>query len=294
MKFRVQRQCNPDRTEVSDSKGNWAARLTDGAYTVTLSGPVRTFAEPTAGHPVTHAVWVRTLPAPFAGNVDTAWLKQAMKANKNAVADVLAIAMQYLAGAPAIFEDTLQIAGDASYGPLKDGKREEGADFNNYLGIPVTYPEKVDKPEKRQRHCLDCSGFVRMVWGYRHHLPGGGQVDTVPLCLKPRASHSAIPRRAFEMFEAAPGIVIVRNTGLQVKDFSKLEIGDLVFFDADPDDGTRIDHVGIYLGPDCGNHYRFVSSRKGANGPTLGDLKGKSILDGGGLYAKALRAVRRL
>ena len=59
----------------------------------------------------------------------------------------------------------------------------------------------------------------------------------------------------------------------QVKDFSSVRIGDLLFFDADPDDGTRIDHVGMYLGLDAGNHHRFISSRKGANGPTLGDYK---------------------
>ena len=85
-----------------------------------------------------------------------------------------------------IFEAGLQLAGDASYGPLKDGEREEGPDFNDYLGIEWVYPEQVDKPEKRQRHCLDCSGFIRMVWGYRRHLPGNNFPTTVPLCLKPQ------------------------------------------------------------------------------------------------------------
>jgi hypothetical protein len=124
--------------------------LTNGAYTVTLAGPVRTFSEPTAAQTVTHAVWVRTLPAPFDGKVNTPWLTHALKANKKAVPDVLAIAMQYIAKAPAIFEDDLQIAGDAFYGPLKDGKREERSDFNDYLGVEWMYPEKVDKPEKRR------------------------------------------------------------------------------------------------------------------------------------------------
>ena len=133
-----------------------------------------------------------------------------------------------------------------------------------------------------------------MVWGYRRHLTGNNFLDAVPLCLKPQKSHRAIPRRAFEIFDAAPGVVIVRNTKVQVKDLSQIGIGDLVFFDADESDGTQIDHVGMYLGLDAGNHYRFISSRKGANGPTLGDLKGKSILDGTGLYARSFRAVRRL
>jgi hypothetical protein len=96
------------------------------------------------------------------------------------------------------------------------------------------------------------------------------------------------------MYDAAPGLVIVPNKKVQVKDFSRIGIGDLVFFDADEGDGTQIDHVGMYLGLDTGNHHRFISSRKGANGPTLGDFRGKSILDGTGLYARTFRAVRRL
>ena len=285
MKTRTQRQARPDRTEVRDSNNKWLATITDGAYTVTLAGAVRTFTESTAAHPVRHGVWVRTLPAPFEGNVDLAWLKSAFKANKQAAPDVAVIAMQYIAGAQVIFEDDVQIAGDASYGPLKDGEREEGSDFNDYLGIEWVYPEQVDKPEKRQRHCLDCSGFIRMVWGYRRHLPGNNFPTTVPLCLKPQKPHRAIPRRAFEICNAAPGVVIVPDTKVQVKDFSKLGVGDLVFFDADENDGTRIDHIGMYLGLDAGNHHRFISSRKGANDPTLGDYKGKSILDGTGLFA---------
>jgi hypothetical protein len=294
VKISLRRHARAKQTEVRDAEENWLATLTDGAYTVVLAGPIRTFTEPTAAHPVTHATWVRTLPSPFDGNVDTTWLTHALNANEQAVPDVLAIAVQYIRGSPAIFEGPLRIAGEASYGPLKGGKPQEGADFNDYLGIEWLYRDKADKPERRQFHCLDCSGFMRIVWGYRHHLIGDAYVDTVPLCLKPRRSHCAIPRRSFEICTAAPGRLIVPNTGGQVKDFSLLLVGDLLFFDADPGDGTRIDHVGMYLGLDTGNHHRFISSRKGANGPTLGDHKGKSILDGTGLYAKSFRAVRRL
>jgi cell wall-associated NlpC family hydrolase len=294
MKNSIQRLTRPDRTEVKDSTNNWLATFTDGAYTVTLAGPVRKFTESTAAHPVTHGIWVRTLLAPFEGEVDPAWLKSALKANRQAAPDVMAIAMQYIAGAPAVFDDDLQIAGDASYGPLRNGSREEGSDFNDYLGIEWAYPEQVDKPETRQRHCLDCSGFIRMVWGYRRHLPGNNSPTTVPLCLKPQKSRRAIPRRAFEICNAAPGVMVVPKTKVQVKDLSPLAVGDLVFFDADEGDGSQIDHIGMYLGLDAGNHYRFISSRKAANGPTLGDYKGKSILDGTGLYARAFRAARRL
>ena len=291
MKTHTRRLANPDRTEVRDSNKKWLATLTDGAYTVTLRGPRRTFAERADDDSVTHSIWVRSLPGPFDGNVDRSWLTVALKANSQRSPDLLAIAMQYIKRAPAIFEDDLQIAGDAAYGPLKNGDREEGADFNDYLGIKWAYPGQVDNPKHRLFRCLDCSGFVRMVWGYRHHLPGRA---SVPLTLTPDPSKSAIPRRSFQIYKAAPGIVTIPDTGVQVTDLSQIDIGDLVFFDADAKDGTRIDHVGIYVGLDAGDHHRFISSRKGANGPTMGDYRGKSILDGTRDYARAFRAVRRL
>src|SRR5262245_2155991 len=289
MKTLLQFLTYPERTEVLNSKKNWLATLTDGAYTVTLSGPSRTFKEKTATHAVTHQTWVRTVPAPFKGKVDVKWLKCALEANKLRVPDVLAVAMQYVKGAPKLFEHDLQIAGDADYGPLKDGERKEGSDFNDFLAIEWKYHKKLDKPEKDQLNCLDCSGFIRMVWGYRHSLQGPGYSDAIPLCLTPRSDRSAIPRRAFQMCEVAPGVIIAPDSGVQIKDFSQIRVGDLVFFDADVSDGTQIDHVGMYLGLDAGKHHRFISSRKGANGPTLGDYKGKSILDGTGLYAHAFR-----
>ena len=289
----VQRR-KPARVEVPDAAGRWLATLTEGAYTATLAGPVRTFAEPAVAATVTHSTWVRTLPATFDGKVDATWLECALRANEHAIPDVLAIAMQYIERAPALVAEGSIFAGMADYGPWRDGAREEGADFNDYLGVTWTYPGKVDKPEKRQWQCLDCSGFMRIVWGYRHHLPGAGYADTVPLCLEPRADRSAIPRRAFQMYEAAPGVLVVPDSGAQVADFSSLGVGDLVFFDADESEGTQIDHLGMYLGLDAGKHHRFISSRKGANGPTFGDYKGKSILDGTGLYARSFRAIRRL
>jgi cell wall-associated NlpC family hydrolase len=73
-----------------------------------------------------------------------------------------------------------------------------------------------------------------------------------------------------------------------------LQAGDLVFFDADPIDGPAIDHVGMFIGVDSVGNRRFISSRKGANGPTLGDVRGASVLDGPGLYAKSFRSARRL
>lgn len=282
---------DPQRLELRTLQGRWLATLTQGARSVVCSGPSRTFSE--SGLDVTHAVWVRALPQPFTGTVDAAWLTRALAANVRRKPDLLALPMQYLDGAPPLRERGLQIAGDAAYGPLVDGERQEGSDFNDYLGVDWTYPDgSADAAEPKQLRCLDCSGFVRMVWGFRRHAPNDAPV--MPLARTTSANGQTLPRRAVQMNARAPGVLVERNRGVQLRDFSRLAVGDLVLFDADPDDGTAIDHVGFYLGIDRDGHHRFLSSRKGANGPTLADVRGKSILDGNGLYARSLRAVRRL
>jgi len=271
------------------------AILTRNARTVLLKGARRSFSEPTAEHPVCHSTWVRTLPAPFDGAIDLNWLEAAHAANKAHVADILALAMQYIRGARPVHDGELQIAGDAGYGPFIQGKRQEGSDFNDYLGVEWTYPDgSSDRPEKRQFRCLDCSGYMRMIWGYRRNMADEANGGSIPLCLTPLADRSAIPRRANEIYESAPGIIVLTRHDATVADLSRLRIGDLVFFDADEGDGSRLDHVGMFLGVDEGGHHRFISSRKGRNGPTLGDFRGRSVLDGSGLYARSFRAVRRL
>ena len=241
----------------------WLASFTAGARTVLMLGPPRRFRE--AGHVVAHAAWVRVLPEPFdERNIDPDWLPNALAANACNNPDVLAIAMQYIGDA-------------ASYGPLIGDTREEGSDFNDYLGVAWQYPgEPTDPPEKRQVGCMDCSGYVRMVYGYRSKMA---------LCRAPRDDRAAIPRRAHEIASHAPGVTIPRDDAAP---------GDLVFFDADAGDGPQIDHVGIYLGRDTKGHRRFLSSRKRADGPTMGDTGGKSILDGDGFYAGAFRKAQRL
>jgi hypothetical protein len=285
--FVFQRLSDPDRTVVTDSDGAWVATFTDHTHTVTLTGPERTFDEATAVA-VTHDVQVRMLPDPFGGEVDETWLAAALAAAKDPDdPDLLALAMQYLAGAPSLFDGTLQIAGDASYGPLDPvtGARIEGSDFNDYLGVTWFHPDGIDDPETSQLGCLDCSGYVRMLCGYRLGLPmikgsdGGG---------------TSIPRRAVQMLASGPGVVTIPDTGEQIVVFDRLAVGDLVFFDADSGDGTDVDHVGIYLGVDAVGHLRFLSSRKSPDGPTFGDTNGSSRLDGTGLFARSFRAARRL
>ena len=196
----------PGGIEVRDSQKKWLATFTKGAYTAGLAGPKRSFAEKEVS--ITHSTWVRTLPKPFDGKLDKAWLSKALKANKQLLPDILTISMQYVRGAPAIHDGDLQIAGDARYGPLLEGKRQEGSDFNDYLGLAWTYSREKpanDEPEIRQFRCLDCSGFIRMIWGYRRHAPNAHSAGAIPLCRKPRADRSAIPRRSFQICESAPG-----------------------------------------------------------------------------------------
>ena len=273
---------NPTTRVLSDSMGAWVATFTYGSRTVTLAGPKRTFMEETAAAPVTTSTYVRLLPQPYTGTVDEGWLAAA---RTDTSPDLLAVAAQYLQGSPGILDASgLRIAGDAGYGPLQaDGTRMEGADFNDYLGITWDYPDAVDKPESDERGDMDCSGFVRMVFGYR-----GG----VPLTLNPASDR--LPRRSYQMLEAAPGTLIHQNKSTQLKTFDQINAGDLLFFDAEDDPAGQIDHVAIYLGQDAAGKHRFVSSRKSANGPTMGDTSGRSILDGTGYYAKAFRAVRRI
>lgn len=272
---------SPARTLVLDPNGVLRATFTDGSRSVVLNAGSRRFGESTTSATVTTTSWVRLLPAPFSGAVDLAWVRDRLA---DTSADVLAIAMQYTTGAPELRDAAGgHLAGDASYGPVVDGSRKEGSDWNDYLGVRATYDGVVDVPESDQYRALDCSGFIRMVFGVRSGLPMTRTPDGVRL-----------PRRAVQIATSAPGTVVVPNTGQQVKDFGALLAGDLVLFDAATDDGTDIDHVGIYLGRDSAGKPRFVSSRKTVDGPTMGDVGGRSRLDGTGLYATSFRSVRRL
>jgi cell wall-associated NlpC family hydrolase len=276
--FCTKRLSDPPRTVVERPCGSALALLTEGARTALLTGPERRFEEPTAAAPVIGQTWVRVLPAPFAGTLDGATAAWLDRATRDGAPDVLAMAMQYLEGAPPVLDHGTQIAGDAEYGPLTDlGVRLEGADFNDYLGVRWSYPDgTTDRPRGEMFRSLDCSGYMRMLWGFR---------AGVPLAPAQISGNEALPRRAVQMEASHFGVAIPS---------AELQPGDLLFFDADPDDGPAVDHVGMMLGKDTEGHLRFVSSRKNANGPTLGDVHGASIIDGPGLYARAFRGGRRL
>ena len=278
---REERLSSPDRVVVRDDVGVVATFAT-GARTVTVRGNKRTFAESTTSATVTTTTWVRLLGTPFTGSVDYGWLAARLTDTSD---DVLEIARQYVTGAPQRTDATgLRVAGDASYGPLlADGTRQEGADFNDYLGLPWTYASGVDQAEDSQYGAIDCSGYIRTIFGYRGGMALTLQPDGVGL-----------PRRAVQMNDSAPGVMVVPYTGARPSKLDRLLPGDLVFFDASTDDGPAIDHAGIYLGVDSAGAPRFVSSRKSADGPTMGDIRGKSVLSGSGLYATSFRSARRL
>lgn len=103
-----------------------------------------------------------------------------------------------------------------------------------------------------------------------------------------------MPRRAHELYENAPGTIIIAHTGVQSTAYARLVPGDTLYWDADPDDGPRLDHTGIYLGVDPAGYHRFISSRKSTNGPTMGDHQARSVLNRTGIYTTAFRAARRL
>lgn len=272
----------PARTVVSDGAGQWVATFTDGSRTVTLSGPSRTLSEPGVEAVIPSTTYVRVLPAPFTGQVDRTWLAAA---RSDPSPDLLAVALEYVAGAAEVRDAAgVLVSGDASYGPLlADGTREEGSDWNDFQQLTATYGSLVDPPEARQAGAIDCSGYMRMIWGVRSGLPMTLDPDGIRL-----------PRRAVQMASSAPGVVPIPDRGRQVTDLARVAPGDLVFFDASTDDGADIDHVGMYLGRDLAGRPRFVSSRKSIDGPTMGDHRGMSVLDGTGLYAKAFRSTRRL
>jgi cell wall-associated NlpC family hydrolase len=172
-------------------------------------------------------------------------------------------------------------------GHADDGTRQEGSDWSDFLGISWTYPNgQTDAPEVHQLGCLDCSGYVRMVYGRDGGIP---LTTTTPL------DGSAIPRVSYMIAEHGPGVIVAHDPDTPPA-LDQLQVGDILCWDADTGGGEeegQVDHVGIYMGVDSDGNRRFVSSRKTINGPTLADVGGPSIIDGAGLYAVNLRTIRR-
>lgn len=301
--FAYQRAERPNRTLVTDAAGNTVAVMTDGARTARITGPARIFAEPKYTKAKVHTdAWIRLAPQPWkAGGENEPWFDEWFpKALKDQSPDALAIMFEYAYGAPpAKNPEGKQIAGDASFGPIVEGDvdgRAENSDFYDYIGIPYEFPDAVSvQPNSAKIGAIDCSGFIRMVYGYRMGFPLLGGNNPGP----------GLNRRAKAMAEFGPGAQVVPNTGRQVRELGLLQPGDLLFFHGYPENVTdalgaandlekHIEHSGIYLGLDDFGHHRFISSRPGINGPTMGDSTAESIIDGTGHFAIRLRTAWRL
>ncbi|AZK92676.1 MULTISPECIES: NlpC/P60 family protein [Streptomyces] len=248
---------------------------------------------------VVHRSWVRVLPEPFTGTW-TAGVEQQIRGWLGSTApDALAYGFQFLPGAPRVTsyrsgppEHGAPVLGESDYGPpLTGGAREEGADFHEYMGVNWTFARVpagslTKTAEPRFLGALDCSGYIRMVYGYHLGVPLAHESD--------HTSPGLLPRTAKNQAARAPGTRIAHSASASPPPLTALQVGDLVFFDAEgaPEDG--IDHVGIHLGRDTAGVPRFLSSRKTPNGPTAADLGGASTLTGTGTYATKLRTVHRL
>ncbi|MFH9726492.1 NlpC/P60 family protein [Streptomyces sp. NPDC017254] len=284
---------DPNRTVARGADGAVVATFTDGARTAVLAGPVRTFAEArfTKAKVVTDR-WVRLLPRPWTAGAEKAgWFTAWFAAERNGgKPDVLAFAQEYLDGAK-VKKDArgTGCAGDAGFGPVNPDptgdKRLEESDFFDYLGIPYTFRDGTAvRPDKARYRAVDCSGYIRLVLGYRARFPLAPSDD----------EGDGLPRTSNGMARGKVGVDTLAFTGERPRSLGKLQPGDLVFFEIDARTGARLDHVGMYMGLDTEGKPRFVSSREEADGPTFGDLGGVARLDGDGFYAAGLRSAKRL
>ncbi|MFC4611944.1 C40 family peptidase [Streptomyces maoxianensis] len=290
---------SPARSVLRGADGQVKAVLTDGARMAKLTGPARIFAEPTStASKVSTTDWVRLMPEPWSQGAEKQkwfkdWYAQYAGSEED---DVFAFAFQYLAGAPQRKDGQgVVFAGDANFGPLNTSGAEGGdlrleqSDFYDYLGTRYPYRDgAVGTPEAMRARSLDCSGFIRMVLGYRARYP----------LMSSDASGDGLPRTANGMARSRQGVDVLPLTGISAQDrpsaIDQLQPGDLVFFKLDTRTGQRLDHVGMVLGHDTEGHLIFISSREEVNGPTIGDIGGVSRLDGNGYYAKTLRSAKRL
>jgi hypothetical protein len=272
---------NPARSVLRGTDGQIKGVFTDGARTVTLTGPARTFQEPASTEGAEKEKWFEDWYAEYVGSEED---------------DIFAFAFQYVAGAPEKKDEQGTVyAGDAAFGPLNTTGAEGGdlrleqSDFYDYLGAPYSFRDGVTgQPEDLRARSLDCSGFMRMVWGYRGRYP----------LMSSDKAGDGLPRTANGMARSDEGLDVLPLNGVTAEDrpsaIDQLQPGDLVFFKLDTRTGERLDHVGTVLGHDTEGHLIFVSSREEVNGPTIGDIGGVSRLDGNGYYAKTLRSAKRL
>jgi cell wall-associated NlpC family hydrolase len=268
------------------------AWLTGGARTVLFAnGPQRTWVEPgaTRARIVTNDR-VGVAPRPWQTGLERtpAFARWFLAAVDPTTEDVLGAAVQYLAGEPDRHQDGVRIAGDAGFGYIHTDDERDGADFYDYLGIEWTFPDTDNgpvEPARRWRGKLDCSGFLRLVYGYRF----GVQMYLQPV----ESTVDGLPRTAAQMATYTRSVVVAagRTPSRAPTDLTRIQPGDLVFF-ALHDDPALITHSGIYIGRDTRGGMRFISSRGTVDGPSFGDVRGDGVIDSGYFGARLRKAIR--
>jgi cell wall-associated NlpC family hydrolase len=288
--YKVTRAEHPARTVVTDkSSGRRVATFTDGARTVSVTGKSRTFTEKKATATVSTDVWIRLSDKRWksAYAKDPAWMTWLRKQIASDAPDILQFFTEYLRGAPAKTDSKGRIyAGDAGFG-IERGASTDGADFHEYMGVPWDF-DGVEVPANPQwAGHLDCSGYLRMVYGFRGGLPLlRGRVDGIV---------DGLPRTAEQMaYQAKSALVAAgKSTAKAPTSLNAIQPGDLVFF-AMRDDPNLVSHSGVYLGVDPEGDPRFASSRGISGGPSFGDFGTAKATLNDPIFAADLRRVIRL
>ena len=299
--YAYSRESGPDRTVVRTESGTQVAVFTDGARTVCFSGASRGFTEPsTTTSTVTTDSWVRVAPKRWSeGAQDDAWFHGWFQQQIGSTEpDLFGLYAEYAAGAPnKVNGQGVRYAGQARFGELTAsdgyqnplGDRDDRADFYDYLGVDFDFPDGTGKPHSAWYGDLDCSGLVRILFGYRMGYPmylGDGSSSSV----------GTLPRHSWSLAANGPGVWLFgegASSAPEQGELSRLQPGDLLFF-AEGSAKSTVDHCGIYFGADQYGRRRFLSSRMGANGPTFGDADGMSVIGGTGIYSADFRGARRV
>jgi hypothetical protein len=237
---------------------------------------------------ITHDTWVRLHPTAKGWNgtcangvldsSSVAWLTTARLDSSD---DPLSTAMQYTNGG----------SFDADYSP---GESMPGADLTDYRQqrLYSDFDSAWEDPPYPDwgPGFLDCSGYMREVWGYRQGYAWHVWPKSRPNSYS-YAQDGAIWRISQDQFFNGPGVVVsdypktsggspdwsARNVQYDV-----LRIGDIVFFHTSST--NDVTHEGMYMGLDGAGRRRVLSSRFSTYGPSINfsddSSQGDAILDG--------------
>lgn len=240
-------------------------------------------------------------------------VREARRANCLGHQDILDLAFQYVATAPVVWNDATperrRIAGPSPHLLT--------CDFHDYVCIDcpagecnasTTRPPDLlcqtsgacpDYPTQSPG-MLDCSGYMRMIWGYRNNFTAQSYYANIELT--GGLIDDKLTRTSEDQYNgptAGTKIIDFRPGCPTPDDLGKLRVGDLVFFDINGNGGssyTAIDHDGMYVGRDAQGDYRFISSRTSTGVSMRGDTE--SILNCSGSVSSSwpgwFRGARRL